>query len=178
MCFFDGDVPERDAGVERLQPLVPGRTEEREGSDEGSRAHARDELELRPGARRRPAAQEARGVRTLVAAPRDCEVRRGAEALLVVLFPDHQLAVDAGEIVLLELLDVGGVLREIANPHRESDHRGFGLELVRHSLAPHRSRVALENEHSEDEEEEDGQDQPARSTAHERRILPRRLPRT
>src|SRR5262249_31722137 len=114
--------------VQGLELLVVGGAQEGEGRDERSRADACDELELGPVAGLRPAVQQARAEGAVVAPAGDREIRAGRQrARLALALEVCALAFVRGEKVPLELRDVAGVAREVADPHRETHDACGGL---------------------------------------------------
>src|SRR5262249_61734541 len=96
-----GDVAEREAGVQALQPTVVLGPEKGERRDEGSGAHAGDELEDGPLSRLRPAVQDARPECSAVAAAGAREERRRRQGGFRGKSERGPFAVERGENVSL-----------------------------------------------------------------------------
>ena len=141
-----GDVLHGDGGVHRLQLLVVRRSEERERRDERPRADARDELERRPRPGLRPAVEQARSERAVVAAAGDGEVGGRRQRPGVALGGQvGSLASPGLDEVLLEHVEPRGVAGKVPDPVREAGHgrrRSAGPRARPCRAWPSRSRCA------------------------------------
>ena len=141
---FLRDVGQGHAGIDRLEPVVVRLTQKGKRRDERPRAHTRHELEPRARSRRGPAVEQAGAERAVVAASGDRQIRRGRKrAFLPRVVAIHRLGVERRQVVPFEVLDVGGVGREVTDRRREARHGRGGLEVFGDGVFSRRRGAAL-----------------------------------